>query len=237
MELADTLVDDFDVVDFLHRLAVHCVDLLDVQAAGLILTGPGGNLHTAAASAEHPWLLGLFDLQQEQGPCFECYRTAAPVPPRGMAETLRRWPEFGTAAQQAGFASSYTVPLRLREDVIGALQLLASAPEEAAHTAAGDRDGMQVAQALADTATLGILQQRTLRQREQLAGQLQSALDSRVVVEQAKGVLAERCGVSVDEGFTMLRGYARSHSARLSQVARDVVDGRLGIPQPGPSKH
>ncbi|MGW8379971.1 ANTAR domain-containing protein [Streptomyces sp. ODS28] len=221
VELADSLVDDFDVVEYLHRLAERCVELLQVGAAGLVLTDAQGELHTAAASEESPTLLGLLDLQQESGPCRECCRTAAPVPPENLAEVAGRWPEFAAAGQAAGYASSYTVPLRLREDVIGALHLLSAVPVNER-----ERDDAGIAQALADAATVGIVQQRTRRQRELLAEQLQTALDSRVVVEQAKGVLAERRGISVDESFAILRRYARSQRLRLSDVARRVVERR-----------
>ncbi|MEY9857836.1 transcriptional regulator with GAF, ATPase, and Fis domain [Catenulispora sp. GAS73] len=219
VEVADTLVDDFDVIDFLHLLAERCVRLLDVDAAGIMLIDRRGNLHAAAASAENARLLELFELQTDAGPCVDCCRTGAPVVNADLTANAARWPRFAEAAQESGFVAVHALPLRLRESVIGALNLFA------ADSRTLTEEDVRVGQALADVATMGILSQRSIHQAELLAAQLQNALNSRVTIEQAKGVLAERRQISVDEAFTLLRGYARGHNLRLSDVARDVANG------------
>jgi transcriptional regulator with GAF, ATPase, and Fis domain len=219
VEVADTLVDDFDVIDFLHQLAERCVQLLDVDAAGILLIDQRGDLHAAAASTENARLLELFELQTDAGPCIDCCRTGAPVVNADLTTNAARWPRFAEAAQASGFAAVHALPLRLRQTVIGALNLFA------ADSRILTDDDIRVGQALTDVAAIGILAQRSIHQAELLAVQLQNALNSRVTIEQAKGVLAERRRISVDQAFTLLRGYARDHNLRLSDVARDVADG------------
>jgi transcriptional regulator with GAF, ATPase, and Fis domain len=219
VQVADTLVDDFDVIDFLHQLAARCVHLLDVDAAGIMLIDQRGNLHAAAASTENARLLELFELQSDAGPCIDCCRTGTPVVNADLTANAARWPRFAEAAQASGFAAVHALPLRLRETVIGALNLFA------ADNRTLTDDDIRVGQALTDVATIGILAQRSIHQAELLAAQLQNALNSRVTIEQAKGVLAERRRISVDQAFTLLRSYARDHNLRLSDVARDVANG------------
>jgi hypothetical protein len=219
VQAADTLVDDFDVIEFLHTLAGRCVALLDVDAAGLMLADPHGVLHAAAASSENARLLELFELQCDAGPCMDAFRTAAAVVNADLGENRGRWPNFAEAAQATGFVSVHALPLRLRATVIGALNLFCARPGPL--SAADVRTG----QALADVATIGILAQRSVHQSELLSAQLQQALDSRVVIEQAKGVLAERLSITMDAAFELLRAHARNHNLRLSQLARDVAEG------------
>jgi hypothetical protein len=221
VEVADTLVDDFDVIDFLHVLAEHCVQLLDVDAAGLMLADHHGTLHASAASSESARLLELFELQADAGPCVDCYRGAAPVVNADLDANAERWPQFAEAASLAGFVSVHALPLRLRSTVIGALFCSSSAP-------LGEQD-VRVGQALADVATIGILAQRGLAQADLVATQLQHALNSRIAIEQAKGVLAERYGITVDEAFANLRRHARENNLRISDLARDVADGSLVV--------
>ena len=218
VEAADTLVDDFDVIEFLHTLAERCVQLLDVDAAGLMLTDQRGNLRASAASTENARLLELFELQIDAGPCVDAYRTAAQVVNVDLQASTERWPQFAEAARLTGFVSVHALPMRLRHRVIGAVNLFSS------HARPLSEADVRIGQALADIATIGILAQRTMHQAELLAGQLQQALSSRVTIEQAKGILAERRGISVDEAFALLRGHARSHNLRLSDVARDVAE-------------
>ena len=234
VEAADTLVDDFDVIEFLHTLAERCVQLLQVQAAGLMLADQRGRLHATAASSENARLLELFELQSDAGPCLDAFHSGAPVVNADLDANHERWPRFAEAAQATGFVSVHALPLRLRTTIIGALNLFCSAP--GALSAADIRTG----QALADVATIGILAQRTVHQSELLSTQLQQALNSRVTIEQAKGVLAERSQITVDVAFTLLRTHARNHNLRLSDLARDVaqrssaVAGLLGAaPQAG----
>jgi transcriptional regulator with GAF, ATPase, and Fis domain len=219
VDLADTLVDDFDVIDFLHSLAERCVQLLDVEAAGLMLIDPGGHLHAAASSTENARLLELFELQSDAGPCVDCCRTGLPVVNADLNANAARWPQFAEAARSTGFVAVHALPLRLRDTVIGALNLFATDSRVLTD------DDVRVGQALADVATMGILSQRSLAQAELLAAQLQTALTSRVMIEQAKGVLAERRCISVDQAFTLLRDHARSNNLRLSDLARDVAEG------------
>ncbi|MDT3396622.1 GAF and ANTAR domain-containing protein [Streptomyces sp. B1866] len=233
VELADTLGDDFDPAAFLQRLAVRCVELLGAGAAGVVLVDHQGRLGAAAASDERACRLELFALRRREGPCVDCFRSAAAVPPLALAGAAAdaRWPHYAPRARADGYRAVYAVPLRRRETVVGALNILTGGPAGGGGPAGsgglpGDGE-VALAQALADAAAIGILQRRTVRQRDLLADQLRTALASRVVVEQAKGVLAERWGTSVDDAFTALRRYARGRRARLSDVARGTVDGTL----------
>ncbi|WP_344672265.1 GAF and ANTAR domain-containing protein [Catenulispora yoronensis] len=219
VEVADTLVDDFDVIDFLLTLAERCVQLLDVDAAGIMLIDQRGHLHAAAASTENARLVELFELQTDAGPCVDCCRSGEPVINADLDANAERWPQFAEAARRSGFVAVHALPLRLRQTIIGALNLFSTENRVLAD------DDVRVGQALGDVATIGILAQRGLYQADLLAAQLQSALNSRIVIEQAKGVLAERRGISVDEAFELLRGHARRRNLRLSDVAREVAEG------------
>jgi transcriptional regulator with GAF, ATPase, and Fis domain len=225
VELADTLVADFDVLDFLHVLTTHCVSLLDVDAAGLMLADHSGQLRVAAASTQRARLLELFELQNEEGPCLDSFASGQAVlaSDLGGAGDPGTWPRFSPESREAGFLSVAALPLRLRELTIGALNLFRKEP-----TALGP-DEQRLAQALADVATIGILQERGVRQQETVARQLQNALDSRIVIEQAKGVIAERTGLDMDESFRLLRNAARSRNKKLSEVATLVVLGGLDL--------
>ena len=218
VEMADTLVDDFDVIEFLHVLTERCVQLLGVSAAGLLLTDGQDTLQLVAASSERTRLLELIQLQTDQGPCVDCFRTGQPVSVADLP-SAGRWPRFTAAAAEVGFAAVHALPMRLRDQVIGALNLFDTNP--------GALDGgrLRVGQALADVATIGLLQERAIRRRDVLTDQLQSALNSRVLIEQAKGVLAERLHVDMATAFVVLRGSARSQNRRLSELAQAVVDG------------
>lgn len=217
VELADTLVDDFDVMDLLHTLAHRCVELLDVQAAGILLGDHHGRLRSAAASSEHARLLDMFESQTEAGPSVECFRTGQPVINTDLDDP--RWPRLREAAREAGFASLHALPLRLRGEIIGTLNLFHSEIR-----ALSDAD-MHVGQALADVSTLSVLSQRSLREGEILASQLQNTLTSRVTIEQAKGVLSARLRIPMDEAFTVIRDHARAHHEQLSVVARRITEG------------
>ena len=229
VELADTMVADFDVIDFLHLLTDRSVALLAASAAGVVLADPRGELRVAAASSEQAELLELFQLQNDEGPCLECFRTGRPVTAAGLAGATQRWPRFATAAARAGFAAVEALPMRLRDQVIGALNLFRAEPGPL-----GAAD-LRIGQALADVATIGLLHERNVRRRETVAEQLQAALNSRVVIEQAKGKLAERFGIDMDRAFTMLRDYARNSNQRLTDVARTFVEGATAeFPPPAP---
>jgi GAF domain-containing protein len=218
VSLTDTLVDDFDILDVLTVLTTQCVELLGASAAGLMLADEQGRLRVAVASSERAHLLDLFQLQNDEGPCLECYRSGEPVGADRLEDTRDRWPRFAVAAQSAGFVNVLALPLRLRRDVIGALNLFG----DSSSWPISERE-IPIAQALADAATIAILHERLMRGHAMLAGQLQFALNSRVVIEQAKGVLIAQLGVSPDEAFDLLRVRARSGRRRLAEVAEEVV--------------
>lgn len=219
VQLADTLVNDFDLVDLLHTLTMRCVELLPVDTAGVLIADADSELRPAGGTTEARGLLRLLELQVAAGPSIECYRAKRPLVNLDLRAERRRWPAFTAAALGAGYGSLHVMPLRVRDEIVGALNLfgLRTGP-------LSDAD-LRIGQALADVATISILQQRSRRHADVLTEQLQRALDSRVVIEQAKGVLAERGRLGMDRAFETLRGYARSHNRRLSDVARSVVDG------------
>jgi GAF domain-containing protein len=219
VELADTLVDDFDVVDLLDQLVRACVRVLGVTAAGLLLDDQRGNLALVASSSEETRLLEIFQVQTNEGPCLECVRNGVAVVSGDLDGDASRWPTFVPAALEVGFRAVTALPMRLRGDIIGALNIFGSQAVVLA-----DRD-RQMAQALADVATIGIIQQRSLHRSAALAEQLQHALNSRIVIEQAKGILAERNQVSMDLAFDGLRRQARDANLKLADVALGIVRG------------
>jgi hypothetical protein len=184
-----------------------------------MLADQDGSLMTVAASDERARLLELFEIQNDEGPCRDCYRLGAAVVNVDLHVARERWPQFTPQAIAGGFRSANAVPLKLRSQVVGSLNLF--------HASTGGLGGgeLRLAQALADAATIGILQQRTIQRTEVVAGQLQAALTSRIIIEQAKGVLAERLKISTDDAFEMLRGAARHRNRLLSELARDVANG------------
>jgi GAF domain-containing protein len=217
VDVADTLVADFDVVEFLTLLTTRAVELFDLSEAGLLLADPAREVKVAATSSHRMELLELFELQYDEGPCLDCYRTGEVVQCSDLNAATQRWPRFAPEAVARGYASAYAVPMRLRARIIGSLNLLRAEPGELAPT------DLVTAQALADVATIAILQQRAATEQRLLAEQLQHALDSRVSVEQAKGVIAEHGQFDMEAAFTALRHYARSHNQRLVDVARAVA--------------
>jgi transcriptional regulator with GAF, ATPase, and Fis domain len=220
--LADTLVDDYDVIELLTRLVGYSVQLLDADAAGIMLADPAGVLRSVAFSNKDARLTELMQLQANQGPCVDCYRTGGPVTVADLAEATSRWPGFATAATAAPvFRAVHALPLRLRGEAIGALNLFRR------HTGSLPADDAALGQALADVATIAILQERAIRRAEVLTEQLQVALNSRVIIEQAKGVLAQHSGMPMDQAFDQLRGYTRAHNRRLADVARALAEATL----------
>jgi transcriptional regulator with GAF, ATPase, and Fis domain len=227
VDLADTMVADFDVIDFLHVLTDRSVRLLAASAAGVLLADPRGELRVAAASSGQAGLLELFQLQNDQGPCLDCFRTGQPVT-GDLAVPAQQWPRFAEAAAKSGFRTVQALPMRLRDQVIGALNLFRAEPGPF------DLAELRIGQALADVATIGLLHQQSVRRRETLAEQLQTALNSRVAIEQAKGKLAERLSLDMDQAFSMLRAHARSSNQRLTDVARAFVDSATADFPPPP---
>jgi GAF domain-containing protein len=221
VELADTLVDDFDVVELMHRLAVASVALLGNNQAGILLDDQQGHLGLVASSSEETRVLELYQLQNDQGPCLDCIRTASMVVAPDLQAESERWPLFVPAAREAGFCAVMAVPLRLRDVTIGAMNLFRAEPHDPTI------EERRLAQAFADIATIGILQQRSLHRSSILAEQLQQALNSRVIIEQAKGVLAERHSVTMDLAFESLRRHARNSNLKLGAAALSIVAGEL----------
>ena len=221
VEMADTLVDDYDVVDMLTGLAGRCVGLLGASAAGVMLVSPAGGLGLVASSSEAMRLLELFELQAQEGPCLDAFATGEPVGHQELEAGTGRWPSFSAAAVRAGFRSALALPLRLREVTLGALNLLGNT------RAPMTEPDVIVARAFADLAALSVVQHRSSAEAQRLNEQLSGALSSRVVIEQAKGVISERAGVDLAEAFSRLRAYARNRNLRLTDVARAAVDGSL----------
>jgi GAF domain-containing protein len=221
VEMADTLVDDYDVVDLLTGLADRCVNLLGVSAAGVMLASPEGSLGLVASSSEAMRLLELFELQAQEGPCLDAFRTGQRVEHENLDTGSGRWPSFSAAALKAGFQSAFALPLRLREATLGALNLLSVTKTPM------DEADVIVARAFADLATLSIVQHRATAEAQRLNEQLSGALTSRVIIEQAKGVISERASVDLAEAFSRLRSYARNHNLRLTDVAQAAVGGTL----------
>jgi GAF domain-containing protein len=220
VELADTLVDDFDVIDLLHTLCERSVELLPADAAGLILADHRGVLQVLASTTTEARVLELFALQNDEGPCLDCFSSGHQMVNIGLDEAARRWPRFHTALTELGYRRTHAVPLR--GQVVGVLNLFCKEPATLLPTE------VKLAQALCDIATVGLLQERAVRQGHLLAEQLQSALNSRIVLEQAKGTLSERAGITVDEAFTLMRAYARRNQRTLVAVAGAVIDGKIG---------
>jgi GAF domain-containing protein len=229
--LADTLVDDFDVIDFLDMLAERCVGLLGVTAVGLLLADHRGTLDLVAASTEQARTLELFQLQSQEGPCLDCFRTGQPVQCPDLGDEVARWPRFAPAAADAGFAAVHALPMRLRDEVIGGMNLFSATPRTLSAEAIG------LAQALANVATIGILHERSLRHSETVVEQLQAALNGHITVEQAKGVLAEHLQVGVADAFKLLRDHARRSSQRLVDLAAAVVLGTADVAAITASRH
>ena len=221
VEIADNLVEDFDVVDLLTSLTDRCVNVLGVSAAGVMLASPSGELRLVASSSDVMQVVELFELQANEGPCLDAFGTGEPVEHENLANGTGRWPQFVEVAYAGGFRSVFALPLRLRDTTIGALNLF-SVDESPM-----DESDVMVARGFADLATISILQHGGAIETQHVNEQLTRALKDRIVVEQAKGVVAERAGIDMPEAFSRLRSYARAHRLPLAQVAEAAIDGTL----------
>jgi len=218
VEVADTLIDEFDLLDFLHMLTDRTATLVGASTVGLLLADQQGRLQFMAASDESAKLLELFQLQNEEGPCLDAFTSAAPVINADLRGAGDRWPRFAPRATQAGFLTVHAFPLRLRREVIGAMNVFGTATG-----AALDDGDVEIVQSLADVAAIGLLQERAISRGEILSEQLQGALNSRIIIEQAKGAIAQAHGVTVDVAFALIRAYARRTNRRLGEIATTIV--------------
>lgn len=225
VSLTTSLADGFDVVDLLTDLTSDCVRLLDVASAGLLLADGNGVIHLLAASSHAARELELFQLQRDEGPCLDCYRTGEPVNIPDLTKETERWPQFTAAAAAAGFASVHAVPMRLRDTVLGALNLFGT------HTGSLGADDLALAQALAHVASVALVQDKAAADKDLVVSQLNTALASRVVLEQAKGLLSQLGDLDMEQAFAVLRRYARDHNLRLSDVAADLISRALSAQQ------
>jgi GAF domain-containing protein len=236
VEVADTLVDRFDLVDFLHHVTSSAAEITESTAVGLMLADHDGTLRFMASSSEDARLLDLFQLQHAEGPCLDAHRTGEEVADIMIESAADRWPVFSTRAAELGFGAAHCFPLRLRDQTIGAMNIFRTEPRPL------EEEERRVARALADVATIGLMQERAVRRAEELTEQLQFALNSRIVIEQAKGAVARALDIGVDEAFIVIRGYARSHRRPLTEVARQAVEDRQALQtlvqsRTGPSPH
>jgi transcriptional regulator with GAF, ATPase, and Fis domain len=223
VELADTLVDEFDALDFLSTLTERSIEVLDADAAGVIIKDPRGGLHVVASTSDEAELLELFELQNDEGPCLACLTSGRPVVNVAIDEAHAKWPRFSAAASGVGYHSAHALPLRLRDTVVGAMNLFRVG------TAPLSSEAVTLGQALADIATIGLLQERAVRESGLLAQQLQTALNSRVTIEQAKGVLLASGDIKVDRAFELMRAYSRRNNTPLRTVALRVVQRELSV--------
>lgn len=217
VEVADTLVDDFDLIEFLQKLATHTSELFDARAAGLLLADHRGRLQVMAASDERSGMLELFQVQAREGPCQDCFSRGEAVVNADLTQAHDRWPTFAPRAVAAGYRSVHAFPLRLRNQTYGALNLFGT---ELGRMESADA---KIVQALADVATISLLQQRAIQRGDELTEQLQGALNTRIVIEQAKGMIAQTHAITPDDAFNMLRAYCRRNNVRLSDVADRVI--------------
>lgn len=222
VDITDGLVTTYDSADLLHRLTGHCVALLAGGAAGILLADPERRLRVVAASTEDLHTVQLLAVEGEQGPCVDCLRTGQPVHVPDLRAAADRWPEWVELALVQGYRAAYATPMRLRENVIGALTIVATSTDA---LPGGD---LHAARALADVATITLLTHAAADRSDTLAAQLRSALDSRVVIEQAKGVVATVAGLTMDEAFQLLRSTSRRTNVRLAELAEGIVSGRTG---------
>ena len=223
VEVADTLVDEFDLIEFLQMLATHSSDLFDARAAGLLLADHRGRLQVMAASDERSEMLELFQVQAHEGPCQDCFTQGTPVTNADLTQAGDRWPNFAPRAVAAGYRSVHAFPLRLRNETYGALNLFGT------DTGQMDSTDIRIIQALADVATIGMLQQRAIQRGDNLTEQLQGALNTRIVIEQAKGMVAQVHAITPDQAFNMLRDYCRENNLRLSDVANRVITDPVSV--------
>jgi GAF domain-containing protein len=230
VEVSDTLVDEFDLLEFLQMLADRAATLVDASAVGLMLSDQKGTLQFMAASDESARLMELFQLQSREGPCLDAFRTATAVVNADLSASGGRWPRFALHAASAGFRSVHAFPMRLRANVIGAMNVFGT------RIGRLDDSDIQIMQALADVASIALMQERAISRAEILTEQLQGALNSRIIIEQAKGAIAQAHNIDVDTAFALIRAYARRTNQRLSGIAHTVVTDLPSLPDLVPDR-
>jgi GAF domain-containing protein len=221
VELADNLVDNYDVIDVLTVLSDRCVETLDVDAAGVMLASPGGELQFIASSSESMRVLELFQIQANEGPCVDCYHSGEAIVNYDLTAQDDRWPHFTPRALAQGFRAVHSLPMRLRGRTIGALNLFRT------HQGPLGANDVAAAQGLADVATIATLQHQSSLDSRALNEQLSNALNSRIIIEQAKGMISQATNCDMDEAFGRLRAHARNHNEGLTGVATRIVEGKL----------
>jgi GAF domain-containing protein len=219
--VADTLTTDFDVVDLLHTLVEQCTTILDADAGGLMLVDGGGRLQLMTSTSEGADLVEVMQLNADSGPCIDCFASGVAISVPDIERSGHRWPAFRKAAVQAGFLSVHATPLKLRGQIIGTMNLFGTR-----RGALSERDAA-AAQALSDVATIGILQERLVREGAIVAEQLHRALDTRILVEQAKGIIAHSLSITMEESFAVIRTYARNNNFTIRSVAEGVSNRTL----------
>jgi GAF domain-containing protein len=228
VEIVDTLVGDFDVIEVLTVLTSRCVELLGAAAAGILLADNDGHLRVVGASTEQIQLLELFQVQNEEGPCLDCFHTGKVVLHSDF-DTGSPWPQFAAECTSAGYGSVCAVPMRLKSQIVGCINLFMSG------TGGLSTADVALAQALADVASIAIVQDQATRDATVREGHLQRALISRIAIEQAKGMIAERGATDMNDAFSRLRAYARNNNIGLTAAAEAIVDGTIAVNAIGPA--
>lgn len=223
VKIADTLVDDYDVLDLLHALVEESIGILNATAAGLLLVDQYGELQVLASTSEESQLVEVLQREAGAGPCVEAFQTGKVVTVDNIADLGDRWPDFKQAALSRGFHSVHAIPMRIRGRTIGALNLFS------VNAGALSSEDAAIGQALADVATISILQERAVREAGVINDQLQRALTSRILIEQAKGVVAQLSNVDMHESFTRIRNHARRNHLTLHDTATQIVDRSLSL--------
>jgi GAF domain-containing protein len=217
VDVTDTLVEDFDLVDFLHTLTTNAARVSGAASVGLVLTDHQDRVRYMASSNEEGKMLELFQIQNHDGPCLDAITSGRPVVNADLGEAGDRWPMFAPAARAAGFQSVHAFPMKLRDETIGALNIFG------VDRWRFDPEDVRLVQALADVATIAVLQERNRHEAELITDQLQSALTSRIVIEQAKGALARAESITPTEAFEVMLVTARSTGQKLADIARAVI--------------
>lgn len=176
-----------------------------------------------ASTSEESQLVEVLQLEAGAGPCVDCYRTGTVVAIDDIAADGAKWPLFQSAALSQGFRSLHAVPMRLRSRTIGALNLFGREPGPLG------AENAAIAQAFADVATITLLQELAAKESALINKQLQRALNSRILIEQAKGVIAQTSNVDMNAAFALLRSYARAHNQTIYETADDVINRRITI--------